>query len=164
MTVEFRRLSDVPPRDVVALHNHPRVRRTLPLAQSLMDETGAQRFIAAKERLWEEHGYGPWAFFVGDRFAGWGGLQPEGPDADLGLVLHPDFWGLGQQVIPAILRRAFSDWGLPSVTVLLPQGLRGTRAATRFGFRLDGKVMLNEVGFVRYRLLVSTWRAGQKIP
>nr|WP_280527584.1 GNAT family protein [Deinococcus humi] len=157
-------MSEVRPQDVMALHNHPRVRRTLPLAQSLMDEAGAQRFIAAKERLWEEHGYGPWAFFVGDRFAGWGGLQPEGPDADLGLVLHPDFWGLGQQVIPTILRHAFSEWGLPSVTVLLPQGLRGMRAATRFGFSPDGEVMLNRVTFVRYRLPISTWRAAQKMP
>jgi hypothetical protein len=40
---------------------------------------------------WEEW-HGPWAFIVDGKFAGWGGLQPEEGDADLELVLHPDYW------------------------------------------------------------------------
>ena len=43
--------------------------------------------------MWDEHGYGPWAFIINGEFAGWGGLQPEQGEADFALVLHPDFWG-----------------------------------------------------------------------
>lgn len=35
-------------------------------------------------------------FFVDGQFAGWGGLQQEDGDADLALVLHPDYWGLAE--------------------------------------------------------------------
>jgi len=31
-------------------------------------------WIAGKEKLWAEHGYGPWAFLIDGKFAGWGGL------------------------------------------------------------------------------------------
>lgn len=74
--------------------NDPLVRRQLPLAPEHFSEIDCEAFIAAKEQLWDEYGYGPWAIVVDGQFAGWGGLQPEGGEADLVLVLHPDYWEL----------------------------------------------------------------------
>ena len=68
-------------------------------------------FIAAKEQLWAEHGYGPWAFFVDGEFVGWGGLQPEDGEADLGMVLHPKHWGVGKALYDEVIRRAFGEMG-----------------------------------------------------
>ncbi len=88
MGIEFKRLSKVDTSDIIELMNDPLARRQMPLARDNFGEPECEAFIAAKERLWEEHGYGPWAFIVDGKFAGWGGLQPENGDADLGLVLH----------------------------------------------------------------------------
>jgi ribosomal-protein-alanine N-acetyltransferase len=101
--------------------------------------------------MWAEHGYGPWAFFIDGQFAGWGGLQPEGPDADLGIVLHPRFWGLGYALSREILRRAFAEMGHKSVIVLLPPSRTRVRALKRLGFEDDGEVVLSGERFMRYR-------------
>ena len=63
-----------------------------------------EQFVETKERIWAEHGYGPWAFVIRGEFAGWGGLQPEGEDIDLGLMPRPKFWGWGPAVLWAARR------------------------------------------------------------
>jgi RimJ/RimL family protein N-acetyltransferase len=72
-------------------------------------------------------------------------------------VLHPRFWGLGRRIYDEIVRRAFSELGLESVTVLLPPG-RGSgaaRAMLRLGFTPDGELDLAGHRFLRYRLRSS---------
>ena len=96
MKLEFKRMSEVAPSEYVALNTNPLVMKQMPLSDDSFDEAVCREWIKGKERIWEEHGYGPWAFIIDDKFAGWGGLQPEEGDADLGLVLHPDYWGMGK--------------------------------------------------------------------
>jgi [ribosomal protein S5]-alanine N-acetyltransferase len=130
----------------------------MPLARGDFDDAACGRFVAGKEKLWEEHGYGPWAFYVDGEFAGWGGLQPEGGDADVGLVLHPDYWGTGRAIYEEIVARAFGEMGFDSVTALLPP----TRAEglTRLGFESDGETEIGGERFLRYRLLAERYRGG----
>lgn len=154
--IEFRRLPEVDPAALTELSTHPLVRRHMPLSSGEFDPAA---FVAGKERLWVEHGYGPWALFVDGRFAGWGGLQPEGEDADLGLVLHPDFWGLAPRLYHEITRRAFGELGLASITVLLPPDRPGARALARLGFRPDGEVEVGGVRFLRSRLRAEDYRS-----
>lgn len=161
MQIVFQRLSQVPIPELVALFNDPDVRRHLPLARGVFSAEMCERFVAAKERLWAEYGYGPWAFFVDGAFAGWGGLQPEGEDADLGLVLHPLHWGIGPALCREVLRRAFEEMGLPSVIVLLPPSRTRTRAISRIGFQPDGEIQLGAERFLRYRLLNSNSLQGR---
>lgn len=158
--IEFRSLREVSLADLVELFNHPDVRRHLPLATSDFTAQTCEQFVAAKERLWSEHGYGPWAFFVDDAFAGWGGLQPEAGDVDLGLVLHPAYWGIGPGLCRMILRRAFEEMRVSSVIVLLPPSRTRTRALRRFGFISDGEVEISNQRFLRYRLPNPSTRAG----
>ena len=96
MNIEFKRLNEVEKSDIIELMNNPLVRRQMPLLKGNWTEDTCDNFVASKEQLWTEHGYGPWTFVVNDRFAGWGGVQPEDGEADLALVLHPDFWGIGK--------------------------------------------------------------------
>src|SRR5215203_155656 len=65
-----RRSSEVDKIDMINLANDPLVGRHMPLSSGTFDEADYERFVADKERLWEEHGYGPWAFFVDGKFAG----------------------------------------------------------------------------------------------
>jgi RimJ/RimL family protein N-acetyltransferase len=149
--VEFRRLTEVSLDDLVELFNHPDVRRHLPLAKDTFTTETCARFVEAKERMWAEHGYGPWAFLVDGEFAGWGGLQPEGSDADLGFVLHPRFWGLGFTLAREILRQAITEDCHESVIALLPPSRTRVRALQRMGFEEDGEVVLDGERFIRYR-------------
>lgn len=150
--LELKRLPEVACADLIALMNDPRVRKEMPLTRDDFDDDDCRAFVAGKERLWQEHGYGPWAFFANGRFAGWGGLQPEGGDADLGLVLHPDFWGWGKRIYDLVIAKAFGEMGFSSVTVLLPPSRTRVRALTRLGFVPDGELNLGGERFLRWRL------------
>lgn len=165
--IEFKRLFDVDPADLIALMNDPRVRRHLPLARGQFGPIECARFVAAKERVWAEHGYGPWAFIIGGEFAGWGGLQPEGGDVDLGLVLRPKYWGWGRPLYERFVAAAFTELGARSVIILLPPSRVRVSGVGRLGFLPDGERELGGERFVRYRLgapaglTVSTTRGSR---
>lgn len=155
--IVFKRLTEVSSEALVELMNDPDVRRHLPLAQGVFSVSDCERFVAAKERIWEEVGYGPWAFVLDDEFVGWGGLQPEGNDADVGLVLRRAHWGAGKILYERIVGYAFGELGLDSVIVLLPPSRTRVSGLQRLGFVEDGQIMIGEEPFNRYRLLRSTW-------
>lgn len=157
-TITFARLSEVDPADLIALMNYPRMRRHLPLAHGMFGPQECARFVAAKEQHWAEHGYGPWAFYVEGAFAGWGGLQRESDDIDLGLVLHPRYWGLGQSLYARLAAEAFDRLGARSVIVLLPISRRHVAALGRAGFVPDGEVWVGEERFRRFRLYAEPKR------
>lgn len=109
-------------------------------------------WVRDKEELWKTYGYGPWAFVIDGHFAGWGGLQYEEGDADLALVLHPKYWGFGRRIFDKILHYAFFQIGLDSITILLPPTRTKLKAIYRLGFKLESEVLINNVGFIKYRL------------
>lgn len=152
MNIEFRKLSEIDPSEIIELMNHPLVRKHMPLAKGSFDETACKEFLRAKQKLWEEHGYGPWAFVLDGKFVGWGGLQPEHGDADLALVLHPHHWGLGRAIYRKIIEQAFGTFGFSSVTVLFPPTRNRIMGLLRLGFKPDGELIIEGERFIRYRL------------
>jgi ribosomal-protein-alanine N-acetyltransferase len=152
MKIEFKHLTEVPRSDIIDLMNNPLVQRYMPLTGETFSERDYNEFIAAKEQLWTEYGYGPWAFLVDGQFVGWGGLQPEDGDADLGLVLHPNHWGLGQVLYLEIIERGFGEMGFESITALLPPIRKRTKGLLRLGFKPDGELMIEGERFIRFRL------------
>lgn len=158
--ITFARLPDVEPAAIVRLMNDPRVRRHLPLATGDFDLEVCARFVAAKELMWTEHGYGPWALLQDGEVVGWGGLQPEGDDADLGLILLPSAWGVGRSLYRRFLSFAFDDLGLDSVIALLPETRTRGGGLSRLGFDRDGELEIGGVRFLRFRLLRARWASG----
>ena len=152
MRIEFKRLTEVDKSDIIELMTHPLLRKHMPLLGDIFDEAACDAFITGKEKLWTEHGYGPWAFIIDDHFVGWGGLQPEEGDADLGLVLHPRHWGKGKAIYDRIIERAFGTMGSESITVLLPPTRIHVKGLQRLGFEPDGEVEYLDERFIRYRL------------
>lgn len=150
--IEFRRLPEVDPADIIALMNDPLVRRHMPLARGEFGPAQCARFVAAKERLWAEHGYGPWAFVIDGEFAGWGGLQPEEGEVDLGLVLRPRHWGAGRAIYERLLAHAFDELRVASVIILLPPSRVRVSGVLQLGFQPDGEMEIGGERFVRYRL------------
>ncbi|MBY5945253.1 hypothetical protein KUW02_08365 [Photobacterium rosenbergii] len=102
--------------------------------------------------MWEEHGYGPWAFRINGEFAGWGGLQPESGEADFALVLHPDYWGYGLKIFKLFERIAFDEMYLSSMTALFPPSRKNWRALILFGFIKEQELVVNDRTFIRFRL------------
>jgi GNAT superfamily N-acetyltransferase len=120
----------------------------MPLAENGFDYDA---FILAKEKIWKEHGYGPWAFLDSGHFIGWGGLQPEGKDMEIALVLHPHHWGKGRAIYKMILDYAFKTLKLDSLIVLLPPSRNRIKGLFREGFEADGQVEIEGEVFLRYR-------------
>jgi hypothetical protein len=56
--IEFRRLGDVSPAALIELMGDLDVRRHMPLARGAFGVSECERFVAAKERMWTERGYG----------------------------------------------------------------------------------------------------------
>lgn len=152
MNIDFKRLTEVEKSEIIELMNHPLVRRQMPLLQDNFGKSDCDAFVAAKERLWSEYGYGPWAFFIDGQFAGWGGLQAENGEADLGLVLHPNYWGIGKVLYEEIIGRAFGEMGFEAVTVLLPPTRTRVKGLLRLSFKEDGELKVGDERFIRYRL------------
>ncbi len=59
MKLEFKRMSEIGCPDYAALNTNPLVMRQMPLSDSSFDEAACREWVKAKEKLWEEHGYGP---------------------------------------------------------------------------------------------------------
>jgi len=157
MEIEFKRLGEVDKSSLMELMNDPMVRRQMPLFTGAFDNDACERFIETKEKIWEEHGFGPWAFVAGGEFAGWGGLQPENGEADLALVLHPRYWGIGKVIYKRIIDIAFGKMGLNSITILLPPTRTRIQGLQRLGFKEDGRLTIAGEVFIRFRLEKGRW-------
>lgn len=152
MNIEFKNLGEIEKSSIIELMNDNLVRRQMPLLKGNFSERDYEKFVASKEKMWEEHGYGPWAFVVNDHFAGWGGIQPDNGEADLALVLHPDYWGLGKILYKKIIHKAFNELGLHSVQVLFPPSRTRVKGLLRLGFKKDKEIQVGNEKFIRYTL------------
>lgn len=152
MNLKLIRLSEIELATIIALHNDPRVLRHLPLANGTFDEFECRQWVESKEAQWEVNGYGPWGILINGVFAGWGGFQLEMGDADLALVLSPEYWGYGKVIYRKIIGIAFEEMVFESVTALLPSSRVRTNGLLRLGFQADGQVEISGSMFYRYRL------------
>lgn len=125
---------------------------------SRWDAAEATRFVAAKEACWARDGLGHWAFLCDGRYAGWGGFQREEREWDFGLVLKPEFFGLGRRITRKAIAFATADDRLPFVTFLLPPSRKRQGALLRMGARPVGEVDYAGCRFLKYRL--ETLEAG----
>jgi hypothetical protein len=153
MNLRLVRLSEISLADIIALHNDSRVLRHLPLAAGGFDAYQCQQWVEGKEAQWQMNGYGPWGILINDEFAGWGGFQKEMGEADLSLVLSPDYWGYGKCICQKIIEIAFEEMNLASVTALLPPSRSRTNGMLRLGFQPDGQLAISGTIFSRFRLL-----------
>jgi|GEM_PF-2305438 len=101
--IEFRNLQKVERQKIINLMSNENVSRYLPLMTGTFSSKSCDRFLQEKAKLWEKHGYGPWAIFIHDEFAGWGGLQLENDEVEFALVLHPEYWGWGKRIFDKTL-------------------------------------------------------------
>lgn len=153
MDIKFTRLTEVSSTAIIELMNHPLVRRQMPLLTDTFTEKDYTDFILKKEELWSDYGYGPWAFTIQERFIGWGGLQPENTNTEIALVLHPDFWGYGNEIYKRIIDYAFNDLCLTSIILLFPTTRTNVNGLSRLGFKQESIIIIEGLEFIRYRIM-----------
>ena len=67
------------------------------------------------------------------------GPQSESGETELALVLHPDYWGLGEAIYRKIIAEGFEQMRFESVIVLLPTSRRRDRVFDALGFCVRGR-------------------------
>ena len=149
--IKFVHLDKVEEQKIIDLMNDEMVGRHLPLLAGGFSTEDCRAFLKAKKQLWNEYGFGPWAFLIKDEFAGWGGLQSEHGEADFALVLHPKFWGWGRKIFNKVKDQAFNKMNLSSLTILLPPNRQNSKAVTRLGFIEEGELNVEGELFLRFR-------------
>lgn len=85
--IAFVRLTDIPLRTPVEHMSDPRMAEHMPLLRGPFTRDAAAALVAAKEACRTRDGLGHWAILLDGRYVGWVGLQREGDEWDLGLVL-----------------------------------------------------------------------------
>lgn len=153
MQFEKRKLNEVDKDLIIQLLTHPSVQRHMPLSSESFGEKEYDAFIAAKAKIWEEHGFGPSAYFVDGVFIGWAGIQPdEGDDFEIAIVLEPKSWGYGRQIYQDLIQQAFVELNLNSITILFPPSRTRIKGIFKAGFIEEGEVLIESERFIRYRL------------
>lgn len=152
--ITFHQLSEIPAAQLLELLTDPDVRRHMPLAGDNWDAQSAADWARAKDAQWQENGYGPWAIRIDGAFAGWGGFQREGDEADLGLVLLPGQWGHGAAIFRELIRRGI-EMQVRNVTIMLPPSRVRLKGLTRLGFEPAGELDYAGQHFLKFRLTGS---------
>lgn len=152
--ITFHPLSEIPAAELVTLLTDPDVRRHMPLAGDNWDAESAADWAHAKDAQWQENGYGPWAIRIDGAFAGWGGFQQEGDEADLGLVLLPGQWGHGAAIFRELVRRG-TEMRIRNVTIMLPPSRVRLKGLVRLGFEPAGELDYAGQHFLKFRLTGS---------
>jgi hypothetical protein len=153
--IAFARLPEVAAGEILQHMSDPRISRHMPLLKGPWDHAAVAAFIAAKEEGWRRDGLGHWAILCDRRYAGWGGFQREGDEWDYGLVLKPEYFGLGMRISKKAIEFARADDRIPFVTLLLPPSRHHLGALARFGATFVGRTEHGGATFLKYRLDTS---------
>ncbi|KJE33603.1 hypothetical protein UF64_17835 [Thalassospira sp. HJ] len=151
-SISFGQLDDVAPATLIAHMSDPRMAAHMPLLEGPWGRDDVAKFITAKQACWKRDGLGHWAIFHDLEYAGWGGFQKEGDDWDYGLVLRPEWFGLGMAITKKALDFARSDPRIASVTFLLPPTRSKLGALRRIGAVDEGTTFLHGACFRKFRL------------
>lgn len=150
MALSLHAFSEIPTEDWLGLLNHPDVIRHMPLATGDWTEQSVADWAKGKDVQWLTNGYGPWAMRIDGRFAGWGGFQKEGDEADFALVLLPAYWGQGAMIFRHVMSRRH-ELGIGPVSILLPPSRPRLKGLTRLGFEFVGELAYEGQRFLKFQ-------------
>ncbi len=150
--ITFVRLTEIHLREILSHMIEPRVAEHMPLLNFEWTLDEVERFVMAKEDAWARDGLGHWAILSEKTYIGWGGFQKEGDEWDFGLVLKPQYFGLGMAVSRKAIEFARGDPRIDFVTFLLPPSRKKFGALIKGGAKFVGTVEHQSTSFLKYRL------------
>lgn len=150
MAFSLHAFSDIATAQWMRLLKHPDVVRHMPLADAGWSDSTVADWVRGKDAQCLDNGYGPSAIRIDGRFAGWGGFQREGAEADFALVLFPEHWGQGGRIFRHFMDHR-AEFGIEAVSILLPPSRLRTRGLARWGFQPVGEVMHGNQRFLKFQ-------------
>lgn len=97
------------------LFQDARVKKHMPLPESTVDENWIQNWIAGKEKSSKQIPFEIYSIWDDGNFAGWGGIQADGDNFEIAIVLKPEYWGYGQEIYGKFIND-FEFWGCAALT------------------------------------------------
>lgn len=150
--ITFTRLPKIEPDEIIAHMSDPRVAEHMPLLTFKWNAAAVTEFVATKEECWSRDGLGHWALLLNNKYVGWGGFQKEGDEWDYGLVLKPEYFGLGPSISRKAIAFAIADERIPYVTFLLPPSRKNLGALKKLGATFVDEISYDGSSFLKYRL------------
>ncbi len=150
--ITFTRLPQINPTEIIHHMSDPRVAEHMPLMTFEWNEAAVAKFVATKEECWNRDGLGHWAILLNNKYVGWGGFQREKDEWDYGLVLKPEFFGLGIHISKKAIEFAYADERIPFVTFLLPPSRKNLGAFKRFGATFIEEIEYDGSTFLKYKM------------
>ena len=149
------------------LLNSRAVQQHLPLSDSHYSDEWIAGWIERKAETWPNPAFGPWSVWVDGEFAGWAGVEPDGPNLSYGIVLLKKFWGFGSEVTQkaiGLIRESFPD--ADSMQIELPESRGSERFAKRLGLLFVGTIEMSGHKFMKYEfpLKMSDSKEGAGLP
>lgn len=95
--IAYVKLNEVNPDDFIPILNHRKVRGHL-IGHELFDANSVRAWIDAKMEVDSTEGCRVRAILYRGRLMGWCGIQFEGGDYEIAIVIGHEFWGLGRTV------------------------------------------------------------------
>lgn len=135
-----------------ALITDAAVTKHMPLAESAYSDEWIRNWIESKSSTWSDESFGPWSVWVAEKFAGWAGLEPDGDDLSLGIVLHKTYWGLGRDLVGQIMKRWPGDLSHRRIVVEFPLSRKSGQWASRLPLTLIGEIEIEGQLFEKYEL------------
>ncbi len=150
--ISTARLYEIAQHDILAHMSSDSVSKHMPLLTFQFNQDRLIQFIANKEKYWSRDGLGHWAFLCNGIYIGWGGFQKEADEWDFGLVLRPEYYGLGIAITKAAIEYAQRSERIPFITFLLPYSRRNIKAIERLGARYVGDTTHAGIQFKKFYL------------
>lgn len=155
MSLTLNPLHAADPRHMQAILNDPRVRKHMPLATQEYSLDWVSEWLKAKSALWSDPQMGPWAVYLDDALIGWAGVQPHATDAhDMAIVLEPAHWGLGAEVLNAVMERWKSFDRPGALLAFLPESRNVALLSKRWGWSVVSNEEIDGHRFIALQMNV----------
>ncbi|TXH75734.1 GNAT family N-acetyltransferase [Thiobacillus sp.] len=127
--IDFIKLDQVDRKALTDLLNNERIRRHL-ADHPAFDPTSLEKWLLNKIETDAIPGSRLRAVYIGDRFAGWCGIQPLDGQPEVALVLDDAYWGRGREIFRELMSWA-RELGHESVSLCFPLSRREYGFLTR---------------------------------
>ncbi len=151
-SVTYVHLNTIEPAKLLPLLNREKIREHL-IEHPLFDTESVKRWVAEKEQVDSADGCRVRAILVEQQLAGWCGLQQEGANHEIAIVLDDAYWGLGKQVFHTVISWA-KEFGHATVLIHFLHTRPGYRFLHKQSIRVYDNALFGQK-FTTYELDVA---------
>ena len=101
--IHFQDLEEPSISEWFSLFNDPKSRKYMPLAEEKVNEDWIRNWLNSKINSRKNSPFKLHSIWLGAEFVGWAGIQQDGSDYEIAVVLKPSAWGYGREVADKLI-------------------------------------------------------------